>query len=456
MRYRSRRAGDAAVRLRIRELAAQRRRFGYRRLHLLLTREGCHMNQKRFRRLYREEKLQVRRRGGRKRALGVRAPIALPNGPNERWSLDFVSDSFTDGRRFRILAIVDDFTRESLALIPDTSLSGARVARELDALIARRGRPKSCVSDNGTELTSMAILKWTQTSGVDWHYIAPGKPQQNAFVESFIGRLRDECLNETLFVIAAASPRRARCLAGRLQRPTYVPFPQQLTPDLAHAVDLKVFIENPLDLDAEHDIALDARRRRLGFFATIDVGMVSRRGDLDDSADRLDPVFVAIRIDEADHGFHRRSSSAWAKYALALRRISLAWRSSRFSRSSAFKRSRSSVVTPGFLSWSVSAWFTHRRSVSAVQPIFAEIDTIAAHCEACSPRCSTTIRTARSRTSGEKCGVFDFSSWLQSLKSWSLRQIRGGSTLSPHEEVCVERDWATPQSTLAPPPPFPP
>ena len=181
------------------------------------------MNHKRFRRLYREEKLQVRRRGGRKRALGVRAPIELPGGPNERWSLDFVSDCFTDGRRFRILAIVDDFTRESLALIPDTSLSGARVARELDALIARRGRPKSCVSDNGTELTSMAILKWTQTSGVAWHYIAPGKPQQNAFVESFIGRLRDECLNETLFVVADAGSRRARCLARRLQRraPTF-------------------------------------------------------------------------------------------------------------------------------------------------------------------------------------------------------------------------------------------
>ena len=198
MRYRSRRAGDAAVRLRIRELAAQRRRFGYRRLHLLLTREGCHMNQKRFRRLYREEKLQVRKRSGRKRALGVRAPIELPSGPNERWSLDFVSDAFTDSRRFRILAIVDDFTRESLALIPDTSLSGTRVARELDILIERRGRPKSCVSDNGTELTSMAILKWSEASRVAWHYIAPGKPQQNAFAESFIGRLRDECLNETL------------------------------------------------------------------------------------------------------------------------------------------------------------------------------------------------------------------------------------------------------------------
>jgi putative transposase len=135
IRYRSCRAVDTDVRLRIRELARMRRRFGYRRLHVLLRREGWRMNHKRFRRYYCEEKLQVRQRGGRKRALGVRAPLALPNGPNERWSLDFVSDCFNDGRRFRILAIVDDFTRESLALIPDTSLSGVRVARELDALI---------------------------------------------------------------------------------------------------------------------------------------------------------------------------------------------------------------------------------------------------------------------------------------------------------------------------------
>jgi putative transposase len=200
MRYRSVRASDTAHRLRIRELAAARRRFGYRRLHELLKREGVAMNEKRLRRIYREEGLQVRKRGGRKRALGMRAPLALPSAPNERWSLDFVSDSFTDGRRFRILAIVDDCTRECLALVADTSLSGARVARELDAAIARRGaKPKVIVSDNGTELTSMAILKWSSETKVDWHYIAPGKPQQNAFVESFIGRLRDECLNETLF-----------------------------------------------------------------------------------------------------------------------------------------------------------------------------------------------------------------------------------------------------------------
>ena len=199
MRYRSRRPDDAAHRLRIRELAAARRRFGYRRLHFLLTRGGIVMSHKRFRRLYREEGLAVRTRGGRKRALGVRAPIALPAASNHRWSMDFVSDSFTDSRRFRVLAVVDDFTRECLALVADTSLSGSRVARELDAVIARRGRPQTCVSDNGTEVTSMAILRWSQERCVDWHYIAPGKPQQNAFAESFIGRLRDECLNETAF-----------------------------------------------------------------------------------------------------------------------------------------------------------------------------------------------------------------------------------------------------------------
>jgi putative transposase len=199
IRYRTRRADDAAVRQRIRALACERRRFGYRRLHFLLKKEGVIMNQKRFRRLYRAEGLQVRKRNGRKRALGLRAPLALPSRPNERWSLDFVSDSFTDGRRFRILAVVDDCTRECLALVADTSLSGGRVARELDCVIARRGAPKSCVSDNGTELTSMAILSWSRSTGVGWHYIQPGKPQQNAFIESFNARLRDECLNESLF-----------------------------------------------------------------------------------------------------------------------------------------------------------------------------------------------------------------------------------------------------------------
>ena len=146
VRYRTRRPADFILRQHIKELALARRRFGYRRLHFLLDREGIHMNHKRFRRLYREEKLQVKRRRGRKRALGTRAPMQLPAGPNERWSMDFVSDSFTDGRRFRIFAVVDDFSRECLALVPDTSISGTRVARELDQLIKRRGQPMRCVS----------------------------------------------------------------------------------------------------------------------------------------------------------------------------------------------------------------------------------------------------------------------------------------------------------------------
>jgi putative transposase len=145
IRYHSTRPDDAAARARLGELAAIRRRFGYRALHILLTREGIIMNHKKLRRLYREERLQVRRRGGRKRALGTRTPMMLPQGPNQRWSLDFLSDAFSDGRRFRILAIVDDFTRECLALVPDTSLPGLRVVRELDALIVSRGRPR-CVS----------------------------------------------------------------------------------------------------------------------------------------------------------------------------------------------------------------------------------------------------------------------------------------------------------------------
>ena len=203
VRYRHRRPDDRPLRERLRSLASERRRFGYRRLHILLHREGIQVNHKRLRRIYAEERLQVRRRGGRKRALGTRAPMVLPQGPNQRWSLDFVSDQLTDGRRFRILAVVDDYTRECLCLVADTSLSGLRVARELDAIITRRGRPLACVSDNGTELTSMAILRWSQETGIDWHYIAPGKPQQNAFNESFNGRLRDELLNEMLFTSLA-------------------------------------------------------------------------------------------------------------------------------------------------------------------------------------------------------------------------------------------------------------
>lgn len=198
-RYGSRRPDDAELRGRLKALASERRRFGYRRLHILLKRDGVALNHKKLFRLYREERLTVRRRGGRKRALGTRAPLALPQGSNQRWSLDFVADQLLDGRRFRVLVVVDDFTRECLALVVDSSLSGLRVARELDALVLTRGRPLMIVSDNGTELTSRTILQWQEDHAVAWHYIAPGKPMQNGFVESLNGRFRDECLNEHLF-----------------------------------------------------------------------------------------------------------------------------------------------------------------------------------------------------------------------------------------------------------------
>ena len=199
IRHESKRPDDAELRDQVKQIASERRRFGYRRIHVLLEREGIHFNLKKLRRIYSEDKLQVKRRGGRKRALGTRRPMEVPAAVNVRWSLDFVSDAFTDGRWFRILAVVDDFTRENLALIADTSLSGARVVRELQTLCEQRGHPKTIVSDNGTKLTSTAVLKWVKETEIDWHYIQPGQPAQNAFIESFNGRLRDECLNETLF-----------------------------------------------------------------------------------------------------------------------------------------------------------------------------------------------------------------------------------------------------------------
>ena len=189
-RYASMRGDDEKLRTAPKALAHERRRFGYRRLHILLRRAGVEVNHKKVFRLYREERLTVRRRGGRKRAIGTRAPMAIPQGPNRRWSVDFVADVLSDGRRFRILAVVDDFTRENLALVVDTSLSGVRVARELDRIVRERGRPCMIVSDNGTEFTSNAILAWADENGVEWHDIAPGKPMQNGFAARTFGSSR--------------------------------------------------------------------------------------------------------------------------------------------------------------------------------------------------------------------------------------------------------------------------
>lgn len=200
VRYRSRRPDDAGLRERLRVLAAERHRFGYRRLHVLLRREGVLVNRKKTQRLYTEEGLTVRKRRSRRRAVGTRAAPPVLALPNQRWSLDFVHDQLISGRRFRVLNIVDDVTRECLAAVPDTSISGRRVVRELAELIRVRGKPGMIVSDNGTELTSNAVLAWCNTAGITWHYIAPGKPMQNGYAESFNGRMCFELLNETLFM----------------------------------------------------------------------------------------------------------------------------------------------------------------------------------------------------------------------------------------------------------------
>ncbi|MGE4374014.1 MAG: IS3 family transposase [Xanthobacter sp.] len=199
VRYRHRRPDDRELREVLRRAAETHRRFGYRRLHVILRRDGHVLNRNRTQRLYREEGLSVRRRRSRKRAIGTRAPLVTEAMANARWSIDFVQDQFADGRRFRILNVIDDVTKESLSAVVDTSISGQRVARELTALIARRGKPGVIVSDNGTEFTSNAVLEWAEKLKVRWHYIAPGKPMQNGNCETFNGRMRDELLNETLF-----------------------------------------------------------------------------------------------------------------------------------------------------------------------------------------------------------------------------------------------------------------
>lgn len=200
--YRSRK-DDSVLRERLRALAGERRRFGYKRLAIMLRREGqCH-NLKKVYRVYKEEGLAVKRRKSRKRAIGTRLPLPRPDKINQVWSLDFISDALADGRRFRVLGVMDQCSRECLALVIDTSIGGARVARELGLLVALRGKPHCIVSDNGTELTSRVILQWADEHKIGWHYITPGKPKENGFTESLNGRIRDECLNEHVFVSLA-------------------------------------------------------------------------------------------------------------------------------------------------------------------------------------------------------------------------------------------------------------
>ena len=201
LRYRSRaRPEEESLRQRLRELAAARPRFGYRRLHVLLRREGVTVNHKRIERLYREEGLAVRRRTRKRVARDGRGRAAVPEWPNQQWGIDFVSDTLAWGRRIRLFTVVDVFTREVLAIEVDTSLPGGRVVRVLERLAVERGAPDESVLDNGPELAGKAVDQWAYERGVQLHFIEPGKPVQNAFVESFHGRLRDECLDRHWFV----------------------------------------------------------------------------------------------------------------------------------------------------------------------------------------------------------------------------------------------------------------
>jgi len=198
-RYRSRRDNQAELRMRLRELAGTRVRYGYRRLTVLLRREGRAVNAKRIYRLYREEGLQVLRTKRTKRAAHVRVPLAGATRPNQRWSMDFVSDRLADGRWFRILTVVDQYTRECLCAYADRSQSGDRVVAQMQRLVRMRGAPESITTDNGSEFAGRAMEVWAYTAGVKLDFIRPGRPVQNGYIESFNGRLRDECLNGEVF-----------------------------------------------------------------------------------------------------------------------------------------------------------------------------------------------------------------------------------------------------------------
>jgi putative transposase len=220
-RYASRRADDEGLKERLTALAGQKRRYGYRRLHVLLRREGWAINRKRTYRVYHEAGLMVRRRK-RKRIAGVeRQPKVIALAPNVSWSMDFVADGFVDGRRLRCLNIVDDFTKECLAIEVDTSLPGKRVVSVLDRLAQSRGLPQSVTVDNGPEFISKALDEWAYRRQLQLRFIEPGKPQQNAYIESFNGKFRDECLNEHWFL---SMPHARRVIAAwreeyNLERP---------------------------------------------------------------------------------------------------------------------------------------------------------------------------------------------------------------------------------------------
>ena len=198
-RYQPRPRGDGDVRQRLVELASERPSFGYRRLHVLLRREGFEVNHKKVQRLYREESLSIRRKKRKRVAQVPREPKPEPTRVGERWSMDFMQDTLVTGRCFRTLNVVDDLSREALAIEVAQSIPGSYVVRVLERLVTERGAPGLIVMDNGPEFTSRALDTWAYENGVRLHFIQPGKPTQNCFVESFNGKFRDECLNEHWF-----------------------------------------------------------------------------------------------------------------------------------------------------------------------------------------------------------------------------------------------------------------
>jgi putative transposase len=198
-RYQSRRAPQDHLRQRLRELAGNRPRYGYRRLTVMLQREGWKVNTKRVYRIYREEEMGVRTAKRKKRSTHLRVPLPEPKGPNQRWSMDFVSDRLADGRWFRILTVVDQYTRECLCAHADRSQTGDKVVVQMQRLVALRGTPESITTDNGGEFAGRAMETWAYKNAVKLDLIRPGKPVENGYIESFNGRLRDECLNGEIF-----------------------------------------------------------------------------------------------------------------------------------------------------------------------------------------------------------------------------------------------------------------
>jgi len=198
--YQSKRPERADIRARLRDLAAQRPRWGYRRLHVLLHREGHQLNHKLVFRLYRSEGLAVRRKKRKRMAASLRVVPPPPTAPRQQWTMDFTQDSLSTGRQFRTLNLIDTFTRECLLIEADHSLTGPRVVRVLEQLVERHGKPEVIRIDNGTEFTSSAVDAWAYGQSVRLDFITKGKPTENGHIESFNGKFRDECLNENWFI----------------------------------------------------------------------------------------------------------------------------------------------------------------------------------------------------------------------------------------------------------------